>query len=590
MFLSKLYCEPEGLFDPITFKSGINFIYGKKDSKSDPKDSLNGIGKSLVLDLIDFCLMSSSNKGASLRMDKAKKIMNGHKIILEFKIEGKQFIIKRDVNNPNKDIEFGDSGATSLYTERELKLVLCNLIFENESYQGKYSDTWLRKLLPFFIKKEQPKKADFVDPILYLYKASKTEVNIYHLFFLGINNQLAYNNFIIQEELKKKNPLVRGVKEYVEETYGLKDFSEATNKLDGINKEISQIEENIKSFKLASQYSDIEDSANNLTKKIKDLWYLNYSDKKNLEAYETSLTISDNINPKGIERMYSELDSLLSGEIRKTLNDAISFRKNIAESRKNFLSVEIEKIKIEIETRKKEIASFEEERSKLFNFLSTKKAIEDLSDAFLLLSEKKRQINELQGKLKLYSDIVNEKAEIKIEEANLIRDIVHFIDQIQQKEVSNFRSVFAEIYESAYVGSKKDSVFTLTYNENTDSKIEINVSFPSDLSKGKNRGRALVYDLSVLFYAIKNNLKLPRFLIHDGIFDGMYKGHFVYLYEYLEKMSIEHDFQYIVTLNEDGELKDKKRFGNVEKVTSEKISDQAIVNLTPTNKLFKQTF
>jgi len=63
MYLRKLTSEPRGLLhlyngqDEVNFVEGINFIFGKKTL---PDASLNSIGKSCLLDLIDFCLLQSS--------------------------------------------------------------------------------------------------------------------------------------------------------------------------------------------------------------------------------------------------------------------------------------------------------------------------------------------------------------------------------------------------------------------------------------------------------------------------------------------------------------------------------------------------
>jgi len=70
MFLKRLYSEPFGLFRSgkpehphiIVFKDGFNFIFGKKDNAADSKESLNGIGKSTICDLIDFCYLNLIKK------------------------------------------------------------------------------------------------------------------------------------------------------------------------------------------------------------------------------------------------------------------------------------------------------------------------------------------------------------------------------------------------------------------------------------------------------------------------------------------------------------------------------------------------
>lgn len=584
MFLTRLYSEPEGLFPAIEFKDGVNFIFGKKDNESDKKDSLNGIGKSLVIDLIDFCLLSSGGAD-NPRLHKAKKLMQGYKIVLEFEVDDKHYVIRRNPSNPNKDIEFGLIGDTQDYKDSELKLILTDLIFLNKNYDGKYSDRWFRKFIPFFIKKERPKKGgEFTDPVMYIDKVKAMELNIYHLFLLGINNILSYRNFEIQENLKEKKPIMAGVEKFVNETYGLENISTANNEIANIKRDIKAIETNIDSFKLASEYEDAEERANELTSKIKALWYQNYESRKNLETYRNSYKVDIDINIKQIENLYKEANELLAGKIKKTLDDAVNFRKHLSNSRKSFLSNEINALNKIIKGNEKQIEQFEEDRAKIFGFLSAKEAIKDLSEAYLSLSKRRENLGDLEGKVKLYLDLSKEKADLKAEEAKLVAEMISFVGETQEIKLPAFRDVFASIYNSAYVENQNESTFDISVNENTDAKIEITVNFPADLSKGKNRGRTLVYDLAVLFHAIKENIRMPRFLIHDGIFDGMYKGHFVHLYEYLEKKKTTERFQYIITLNEEGALSDN--FGNADKVTVERIADEAIITLTPTTKLF----
>jgi uncharacterized protein YydD (DUF2326 family) len=584
MFLKKLYSEPLGLFEPVEFKNGINFIFGKKGSK-DKKKSLNGIGKSLSLDFIDFCLLSSLTP--RLRLAREKKILDGFKIVLEFVVNDKPYSIKRSIETPNQEIEFCEASKCKLYKESEISELLCDLIFKDSKYSGFYSNKCLRHLLSFFIKIQPPKKDRFTDPIQYMYGPKVMELMQYHFLFMGINNTLLHKNFILQVELKERKPIIIGIERFIKETYGFRNIGDATNEIDRILLEIKQLESLVQDFKLVGQYDNAEREVNDLTAKIKDLWYQNFNDRKKIESYSDSFKLDETVNTKKIERIYQDLNALLAQKIKKTLDEAIIFRKQLSESRKEFLFKEIEGLKKVIERKETEINALEIERARLFGFLSNKEAIRDLSEAYLLLSKKREKLNHLEGKLGLYTDFQKEKAELKKEEAELYSEILQFLDKIKG-QVSEFRKVFSEIYNAIYTDVINQSVFAINPKEKTDAKIEIRISFPSDLSKGKNQGRTLIYDLAMLFHAIEMGIKVPRFLIHDGIFDGMDKAHFVHLYEYLESKAKVSKFQYIVTMNEEGTL--NENFGSSEKVTPEKIAEEAIICLTSDKKFVGKNF
>jgi len=204
------------------------------------------------------------------------------------------------------------------------------------------------------------------------------------------------------------------------------------------------------------------------------------------------------------------------------------------------------------------------------------------------LSRKKDEIGDLEGKIKTYQDLKNEMAEREVERAKLYVEIEIFSQKIK-KELSEFRGIFFEIHDAIYAENEGDSKFIFSPNKRKDSRVDIDVVLPSDLSYGKNKGRTLIYDLAVLFNAINKNIRCPKFLIHDGIFDGIDKAHFISLYEYLENLDNNGlKFQYIITVNEEGTL--SENFGNSDKVNPEKIFNEAVITLTPSTPLFGNTW
>ncbi len=591
MLLHKLYSEPDGLFQPIEFKNGVNFIFAKKDKATDNRQSLNGVGKSLLLNFLDYALLSSETK--HIQVARKNNNLDDYHVVLEFKVNDIMYIIKRPFKTPKKNILFGEKdGELVSYDlpkaiiDRELTRFVCDLTFKNSNYRGVYFDTWLRQLMPFFIKKqENPKtKVNFADPIKYIDKLTEMEQVPYHLFFMGIDNTLFYKNLDAQRELKAKTPVLQEVTTYIQETYRLDDISQAENEIDRLKSQVTAFEKNIEKFQLAEQYKDIEVQCNELTTEIKALWYQNHLDGEKIKSYKESYTLGDSIKSEKIRNLYKDLNELLAENIKKTLDEAIEFRKNIADSRKDFLSSEISLLEKGISEKVAAIATLEEKRANLFSILEAKEAIKDLSEAYLALSRKREQLGDLDGKIKIYRDLNRYLADKKAELTQLYSKIVAFIQE-NKDSITNFRNIFFNVHNAIYPENKNQSFgFTFDANQRKDSMVDMSVYLPANLSYGKNKGCTLIYDLSILFHAIDKGLNLPRFLVHDGIFDGMDKAHFICLYEFLEKQSSEgKSFQYIITVNEEGTL--SENFGNTDKVTPEKIEQEAIITLTPSKKL-----
>jgi uncharacterized protein YydD (DUF2326 family) len=590
MFLKKLYSEPSRLFQPVEFKNGINFIFGKKHTARDTKESLNGIGKSTLLDLIDFCLLSDFSK-KNTRLYKEIKRLTHHKIVLEFEIQGIHYLIKRTVDKP-KDIEFGLFSETPKVIKiDDLREKLFGLIFDNPDYRGKLNSSWYRKLMLFFLKIHKRQRGQFLDPIKYLSSefGKEIELNQYHFFLLGIDNTLLCKNYEAQQCVNERNTAIREVKRLVENNYQI-DIKNLDSELNKLERRINKIKKIIESFQLAEQYDDVEAQANLLTRKIKELSAQNFWDNKKIEAYQESFELKDILDTRKInqvKKLYSETNRLLGEKIGKSLAEAVQFRKQLASSREEFLSDEIKTLQTEIEKKREKIKKLDEERAKLFLFLDSKEALKDLTGAFYNLAETKTKLSELESKVKTYHDLLKEKADWELRDKEINREILEYVDIIKP-QISNFYEILSSVYNYIYPKNQDNLSFSISPKPRSNAKLSININFETEESKGQNRGRTLVYDIAVLLHTIKNNINCPRFLIHDGLFDGMDKAHFIELYDFIENtLSQGIQFQYIMTLNEEGTL--NQNFGDFEKINTDNIEAEAITVLTPVKQFwFKQ--
>lgn len=238
----------------------------------------------------------------------------------------------------------------------------------------------------------------------------------------------------------------------------------------------------------------------------------------------------------------------------------------------------------DISEREYEIKTLDEERAKLFKSLKAKSAFNDLTQAFLYSGELQNQFADLGSKVGTYKELVTSKNAWQVEDARNSIQMGKFITTTGDK-IREFKGIFNYVYESIYPSSNNNSSINISQSlGRAKHKIEINVSFSSEDSKGRNKGRTLIYDLAILLNIIKQKLHRPKFLVHDGIFDGMDKAHFVDIYHFVQQEQIKGNrFQYIITLNEEGTL--SQDFGATDKLTPEKISEDAIVVLTPNHKL-----
>jgi uncharacterized protein YydD (DUF2326 family) len=90
--IRKLYSEPP-LFDAIEFTDGVNLILGDRDESS---DKTNGVGKSLCIEFIQFCLMKQFNHSRLARIPPATFSYQAL-VCLDLLIHGQPITIKRSI-------------------------------------------------------------------------------------------------------------------------------------------------------------------------------------------------------------------------------------------------------------------------------------------------------------------------------------------------------------------------------------------------------------------------------------------------------------------------------------------------------------
>ena len=200
MILIQLFSDTNLLLKPFRFKLGLNIIIGKYSDDKETID-INGIGKSSLIRLIDFSLLSNSaeklfsqEKYDFLRKEK-------HSITLEFKSEGSTYFIKRSFGK-NDAIMFGKN-FTNLeeYTKPEAKKILTNKLFPFNEQDVFFEGERYGTLMDFFIKDDLENK-ERIEPLNFS-SGTRNQTNkaVFNFFLLGLPTK----DILIYEELLKEH-------------------------------------------------------------------------------------------------------------------------------------------------------------------------------------------------------------------------------------------------------------------------------------------------------------------------------------------------------------------------------------------------
>lgn len=98
-------------FHPVTFTTGLNVVLAERTDASTQKDTRNGLGKSMLIDIIDFCLGGRATKGKGLIIEP----LEGWAFTIDITLAGNRVKATRAIAMPNRIVI---DGATTGWIEQ----------------------------------------------------------------------------------------------------------------------------------------------------------------------------------------------------------------------------------------------------------------------------------------------------------------------------------------------------------------------------------------------------------------------------------------------------------------------------------------
>jgi uncharacterized protein YydD (DUF2326 family) len=84
-------------FHTASFTPGVNLVLADRSSVAGDKDTTNALGKSTLIEIIDFCLASNTSPGKGLRVE----ALQGWAFTLELTIGGNDVAVTRSPDAPS---------------------------------------------------------------------------------------------------------------------------------------------------------------------------------------------------------------------------------------------------------------------------------------------------------------------------------------------------------------------------------------------------------------------------------------------------------------------------------------------------------
>jgi uncharacterized protein YydD (DUF2326 family) len=541
-------CDRES-FREVRFKPGFNVVLAERVKEATDRDSRNGVGKTTLIEIIHFCLGASTRKNKGLRV----KELENWTFILDLDIKGKGYSIYRNTLDFSRIKIEGDVSAWPLkptFDQEEQKyilnvkdwnILLGYLIFgiPIEDAVKKYSPTF-RSLVSYFMRRDI---GGFTSPFKHYPQQKEYDLQVNNAFLLGLNWEYASEFQVLKDKERTLNELKRAANEGMLRGY-VGSMGELEAERVRLEDEITQLDEQLRTFKVHPQYFKIQEEANGLTKEIHDIRNSCTINKQLLSMYKESVIREKDVSIDMVKQVYEESGFLFPDKLLKKLDDVSDFHKKIIENRKNYLKTETDRINREIREQESKIKQLDEKRAELMEILESHGALEEHTKLQQRGTKLKQQLEEVKNRKENLKKFEEGKSALKITREELFqktrRDYQERLPYVENA-IKSFNRNSENLYNEPGI---------LSINV-TEAGYKYNVEIKRARSEGIGYMKIFCYDLTLIQLLSGMNDKWES-LIHDStIFNGVDERQIAKALELAASETEKQGFQYICALNSD---------------------------------------
>jgi uncharacterized protein YydD (DUF2326 family) len=507
-------------FKTLEFSKGLNIVLGSQITK-DKKKSINGIGKSLSLNLIHYLLGAEPPK-------KLKVFLSEYGTLrLNFEHKNQSYVVEKNFSESYFYINDEKIGSTK-YTKK------LSQIFLDEAIPISF-----RQMFNCFARRFEEDTDYYSNALKQQSRPLQDyEQRFVNLYLLGVDISLVEKKCQIKDKLKNLNDGLKGIENYTN--------SENAGTLKDLQDEIDNLTQALSDSAVAPNYEKLKKQADDLTTELDgkrtDIYFLENQLKKKQKILRSLNNI--NVDIEEITSIYQEAQFFFESAITKRLSDAQNFHNNLVSNRKQRLKTEIYKLKNEIKQLTVEQKSLGEQRDNLLKILEKRGALEERDSITKRITSLELQKNELEKYENLRNTIQKELSDKNAENADVQKDAFTYLEQEQEllDSIENkFRGLVKKFYDnhggSLQVETAKDAKYL----------FNILVDIPRDGSQGRKEVKIFCYD--VLLYLL--NKDLLGFLAHDScIFSEMDHRQKTTIFKVALEFCQKEGLQYFVNVSE----------------------------------------
>lgn len=560
MIFSKIYSNKPDIFPPILFRCGLNVILARvRDRKDKNKDSHN-LGKTLLIDLLDFCLLSDPDKEFFLKKHKDRFV--GFVFFLELGLHDGGFItIRRGVGEPSKisfkrhdhpnanftDISEKEWDHTKLAFDRSVTLLdgALNLAMNKPwSY---------RKGCGYFMRKQE----DFRD-VYQLSRFSKgkdRDWKPYVAHFLGFNSELVAHKYDLDEQVEKLRARYEEIRGSANLNEG--DYDRLKGQIEIKEDEVGTKQARLDEFDFKEKEVGMaSELAEQVEERIGELNTEIYNLRFDLDQAETGAQADLHFNVSEVDAIFREAGLYFPDQLKHSYEDLVAFNRRIIEERQQHLKARMAELRERLSNAETEHSELSARRQQYLAVLNQRDSLKKFKLLQSSLDQERALLALMKEKFKRLDDMLKLSAEIKkaITERDESADKIGEMVRKGSDRFSDIRKRFAKIIRDV-LNRNAELYVKPNENGNLEFRAEFQEGGQDDTFTSESKGTTykkflcMAFDMAVATACSKE--RFFHFIYHDGALETQDNRRKVRWLEIVRKACSEHGIQYVMTVIDD---------------------------------------
>lgn len=531
-------------FKEIALGPGLNILVADTTPESSDRQTRNRAGKSSFVELVHFLTGSDVEPSSIFR----SSALQSEWFEAELDVRMSTVTVRRSGSRPSRlalqgsavaELMPGSFAPAAEISNEEWKKIL------GANWFGipPESPGWptFRSLFPYFARRDA--SGGFQSPFKHFTQQSQGQQQVAMSFLLGLDWTVPLELQRVREQEAALRAL-RAAASTGAIPGGPRQSSELRSLLAVAEERANVARRRVESFRVLAEYEELQDEANSLTIRMRDLSDSITADRRLVRHLRDAVADEAPPDQDQVVTLYEEAGVALPGVALRRLEDVVAFHQSIVANRRSYLEQEILDAETRVSTRTAELARLDARRGEVLQILEAHGALSQFADLQAELSRLEAASAALRQEYSAAERVEGARTDFEIARGRLMQRLRQDHSEREgtlRRAIVTFEAVSSSLYEEAG---------RLEIGESPDGPT-FRVAIQGGQSHGVRNMQIFCMDLTLLRMAHERGIG-PGFLIHDShLFDGVDERQ---VGRALQVASDEADalgVQYIATMNSD---------------------------------------